>query len=81
MIGDDSDAAFAHLHDLLDAAHALDARGVDTLVLLLKEAIRGAKLRLGVDPLGGAGVAYWPRIAERYGLNLTAEECGRQEQR
>jgi phosphoglucomutase len=25
---------------------------------------------LGVDPLGGAGVAYWPRIAERYGLNL-----------
>jgi phosphoglucomutase len=27
-------------------------------------------LNLGVDPLGGAGVAYWPRIAERYGLNL-----------
>jgi phosphoglucomutase len=26
---------------------------------------------LGVDPLGGAGVAYWPRIAERYKLNLT----------
>src|SRR5205085_6401736 len=24
-----------------------------------------------VDPLGGAGVAYWPRIAERYGLKLT----------
>jgi phosphoglucomutase len=24
-----------------------------------------------VDPLGGAGVAYWPRIAGRYGLNLT----------
>ncbi len=35
------------------------------------EAIRNANLRLGVDPLGGAGVAYWPRIAERYRLNLT----------
>jgi phosphoglucomutase len=28
-------------------------------------------LNLAVDPLGGAGVAYWPRIAERYGLKLT----------
>jgi phosphoglucomutase len=28
-------------------------------------------LNLGVDPLGGAGVAYWPRIAEKYGLKLT----------
>jgi phosphoglucomutase len=35
------------------------------------EAIRGAKLSMGVDPLGGAGVHYWGRIAERYGLNLT----------
>ncbi len=35
------------------------------------DAITGARLNLGVDPLGGAGVAYWPRIAERYGLNLT----------
>jgi phosphoglucomutase len=26
---------------------------------------------LGADPLGGAGVAYWPRIAERYGLAMT----------
>src|SRR5947207_12832930 len=34
-------------------------------------AIRGAKISLGVDPLGGAGVHYWGRIAERYGLNLT----------
>jgi phosphoglucomutase len=34
------------------------------------EVIRGAKLNLGVDPLGGAGVHYWPRIAEHYGLNL-----------
>ena len=35
------------------------------------EAIAKAGLMLGVDPLGGAGVAYWPRIGERYGLNLT----------
>jgi phosphoglucomutase len=35
------------------------------------DAIRGATLRLGVDPLGGAGVHYWAPIAERYGLNLT----------
>jgi phosphoglucomutase len=34
------------------------------------EAIAHAKLKLGVDPLGGAAVAYWPRIAERYKLDL-----------
>jgi phosphoglucomutase len=34
-------------------------------------AIRDAKLSLGADPLGGAGVAYWPRIAEQYGLSMT----------
>jgi phosphoglucomutase len=33
--------------------------------------IRDAKITLGVDPLGGAGVDYWPVIAEQYGLNLT----------
>jgi phosphoglucomutase len=33
--------------------------------------IRSAKIRLGVDPLGGAGVHYWARIAEHYGLDLT----------
>jgi phosphoglucomutase len=32
--------------------------------------IRATGLRLGVDPLGGAGVHYWGRIAEQYGLNL-----------
>ncbi len=35
------------------------------------DVIRGAKLSLGVDPLGGAGVHYWGRIAECFGLNLT----------
>jgi phosphoglucomutase len=34
------------------------------------DVVRGAKLRLGVDPLGGAGVHYWGRIGERYGLDL-----------
>lgn len=35
------------------------------------DAIRGARLRIGVDPLGGAGLAYWTRIAERWGLDIT----------
>jgi phosphoglucomutase len=34
-------------------------------------AIRDSKIRLGVDPLGGAGVHYWSRIAEQYRLDLT----------
>jgi phosphoglucomutase len=34
------------------------------------EAIRRARLRIGVDPLGGAGVAYWAPIIERYGLDV-----------
>ena len=33
--------------------------------------IRSAKISLGVDPLGGAGVHYWARIAEHYNLDLT----------
>jgi phosphoglucomutase len=33
--------------------------------------IRDSKITLGVDPLGGAGIDYWPLIAERYALNLT----------
>jgi phosphoglucomutase len=35
------------------------------------EAIRDAKLSIGVDPLGGAGVAYWGPITERYGFPVT----------
>ena len=34
-------------------------------------AIRAAKLRLGADPLGGASIAYWSRIAEHYRLDLS----------
>lgn len=34
------------------------------------KAIAAAGLRIGVDPMGGSGVAYWEPIAERYGLDL-----------
>ncbi|HKX50533.1 MAG TPA: phosphoglucomutase, alpha-D-glucose phosphate-specific, partial [Candidatus Binatia bacterium] len=34
------------------------------------EVIRNAKLKIGVDPLGGAGVAYWQPIVERYGVQV-----------
>lgn len=34
------------------------------------KAIAAAGLKIGVDPMGGAGLAYWQPIAERYGLNL-----------
>ncbi|MBQ8706850.1 MAG: phosphoglucomutase (alpha-D-glucose-1,6-bisphosphate-dependent) [Succinivibrionaceae bacterium] len=33
-------------------------------------AIRSAKIKIGVDPLGGSGVYYWDRIAEKYKLNI-----------
>lgn len=35
------------------------------------EAIARAKPRLGVDPMGGSGIAFWAPLAERYGLDLT----------
>ena len=34
------------------------------------EAIRKAGIKIGVDPLGGSGIAFWPAIAERYGLDI-----------
>src|SRR5215472_532727 len=37
------------------------------------DAVRDARLNLCADPLGGAGVAYWARIADRYGLQLTVQ--------
>ena len=33
--------------------------------------IRNSKIKMGVDPLGGAGVHYWEPIAEKYKLDLT----------
>jgi phosphoglucomutase len=35
------------------------------------DVVRAAGLKIGVDPLGGASVAYWQAIAEQYGLDLT----------
>jgi phosphoglucomutase len=52
-------------HDFL-GSYVGDLAGVIDM-----EAIRGSGLRLGVDPLGGASVDYWPAIGERYGLDLT----------
>lgn len=54
-----------HRHDFL-GAYVADLHNVVDM-----DAIRGSKIVLGADPLGGAGVHYWGPIAERYGLNLT----------
>ena len=58
-------AATTHRHDFLgnyveDLAHVIDM-----------DAIRGAQVRIGVDPLGGAGVHYWAAIADRWQIDLT----------
>ncbi|WP_127503737.1 phosphoglucomutase (alpha-D-glucose-1,6-bisphosphate-dependent) [Actinoplanes solisilvae] len=49
----------------------LDAYVGDLPAVIDLDAIRSAGLRIGADPLGGASVAYWGAIAERYGLDLT----------
>jgi len=43
----------------------------DLAAVVNLDAIRGSGIKLGVDPLGGAGVKYWEPIAELYGLDLT----------
>jgi phosphoglucomutase len=58
-------APTTHRHDYLNTYIA------DLANMLDMDAIRGAKISMGVDPLGGAGVHYWALIAERYGINLT----------
>lgn len=40
------------------------------------QAIAAAGLKIGVDPMGGAGLAYWEPIAERYGLDMTVVNPG-----
>jgi phosphoglucomutase len=42
----------------------------DLGTILDLEAVAGSKLRIGVDPLGGAAVDFWDPIADRYHLNL-----------
>jgi phosphoglucomutase len=58
-------AASTHLHDYMtpyvdDLANVVDM-----------QAIRSAGVRIGVDPLGGAGVRYWDPIIARYGITVT----------
>jgi len=42
----------------------------DLASVVVMDAVRGTKLRIGVDPLGGASLAFWHAIAERYGLGI-----------
>jgi phosphoglucomutase len=58
-------APTTHRHDYIVAY-------VDDLGAVLDmDAIREARLKIGVHPLGGAGVAYWAPISERYGIDVT----------
>jgi phosphoglucomutase len=58
-------ATTTHRHDYVSSY-------VDDLCAVIDlDAIRGSGLRLAVDPLGGSSVAFWRRIATRYGLDLT----------
>ncbi len=64
-IGDAMKAPGIHRHDFVtpyvdDLANVVDM-----------EAIRGAGIRMGVDPLGGAAVHYWEPIRDTYGVDLT----------
>ena len=54
-----------HRHDFLSSYVSDLANVIDM------DSIRSAKVNMGVDPLGGAGVHYWARIAEQYKLDLT----------
>jgi phosphoglucomutase len=58
-------AASTHAHDYLQTYVS------DLGAILDMDVIRGSRIRMGVDPLGGAGVHYWGRIAEIYRLDLT----------
>ena len=58
-------ASCVHRHDYI-TPYVADLGNV-----LDMEAIRGAGVKIGIDPLGGAAVRYWAPIIERYGLNAT----------
>ncbi|HFE67564.1 MAG TPA: alpha-D-glucose phosphate-specific phosphoglucomutase [Chloroflexi bacterium] len=57
-------AAATHHHDYI-TPYVNDLGSVINM-----EAIAGTGIRMGVDPLGGSGLAYWEPIAERYGLDI-----------
>jgi len=57
-------ASTTHPHDYLGTYIGDLARIIEM------DVIRSARLKLGIDPLGGSGVAYWHPMAARYGLNI-----------
>jgi phosphoglucomutase len=57
-------ASTTHQHDYLGTYIG------DLAQVIEMDVIRSARLKLGIDPLGGSGVAYWQPMAERYGLNI-----------
>jgi phosphoglucomutase len=57
-------ASTVHRHDYLNTYLG------DLPAVIDLQAIRDSKVHIGVDPLGGASVAYWDAIGDRYGLNL-----------
>ncbi|SFS09535.1 phosphoglucomutase [Granulicella pectinivorans] len=57
-------AGTTHRHDYI-TTYVEDLKSVIDF-----DVLAGSTLKLAVDPLGGAGVYYWPRIVERYGLGL-----------
>ena len=59
-------APTTHNFDYLDTYIA----GLNSVINM--DVIRNSKIKIGVDPLGGAGVHYWGPIADKYGLNLTS---------
>ena len=58
-------ASTTHLHDYIGPYTD------DLGTVIDMAAIRGASTRIGIDPLGGAGVHYWGRIIEQYGIDAT----------
>lgn len=62
-------AATTHRYDYLEA-YTADLDQVIDMQLL-----QSSQVEMGVDPLGGAGVRYWERIADRYRLNLTVVDA------
>jgi len=58
-------ASSTHVHDFLNTYVG------DLGAMIDFDAIRAAGIRIGADPLGGAGVHYWAPIAERYRLDLS----------
>ncbi|MGW0230473.1 phosphoglucomutase (alpha-D-glucose-1,6-bisphosphate-dependent) [Actinopolymorpha singaporensis] len=63
--------ARARAADTTDRYDFLDAYVRDLPAVVNLDAVRSAGVRIGADPLGGASVAYWGAIGERYGLDLT----------